>query len=354
MADIQQYFWTDEVASVTGVKLRTDVPTITPVELKMPWFEGSHETLVYLGLQIVKTASKEVAIQAIASAVGILFKQKRDMLGGKGEKKILTNLDDPAKPVEDRDAADLVGTEWDTGAQITAGEINALMGDMDEIAAFFALLFFAGTKKRTDRNRDAFNKNRVQNVKSTTNEDLLIFIENSPLITDKVLDTAYAAFNSFLANRMYLVSQTVQLCAGVYVGPALAFQNMFLLLEDTGLGTLRIIKEAILKYPFIRAKMPELASELHAADQGQRAIRRINENERPFCKAIYGNRFVPVAQNDVANLFGVCKKTLAYTVATYRNFEGGSVSERQEEIIQAELEAAGVAITTSEATPPSS
>lgn len=351
MADIQQYFWSDEVASVTGVKLRTDVPPITPVELKMSWFEGGHETLVYLALQILKTGSKDVAIQAIASAVGILLKQKRDMLGGKGEKKTLTNLDDPAAPVENRDAGDLVGTEWDTGARITAGEVAALMGDMDEIAAFFALMFFAGTKKRTDKNRDAFNKNRIQNVKSTTNEELLIFIENSPLITDKVLDTAYAAFNSFLANRMYLVSQTVHLCAGVYVGPALAFQNMFLLLEDTGLGTLRIIKEAILKYPFIRARMPELASELHAADQGQRAIRRINENERPFCKAIYGNRFVPVAQNDVANLFGVCKKTLAYTVATYRNFEGGSVSERQEEIIQAELEAAGVTTPGSTETP---
>lgn len=343
-------FWNDENVSLTGVHLKTTVPDITPVDLKLPYFGGGHETLVYLALQIERTSNKEVAIQAIASAVGILFKQSRDLTGGTGKRQSLSGLDIPGEDIADKPPATVVGSEWRTGATITAGDIAAYLGDIDELGAYYGVLFLAGVKKRTAKNRDAFNKNRVGNVRSTVNQDLAIFVENSVLLSDDLLDTVYAAFNSFLANRMYLVRETVRLTASVYVGPALSFQNMFLLLEDTGLGSLRVVKEAVLKYPFIKRDFPELASELRSADQAQKAIRRVNESERPYCKAIYGNRFVPVDQREIVNLLGVCKNAMAYTVETYRNFDGGNLSEKQENLIRARLEASGVTTTPEEET----
>jgi hypothetical protein len=113
---------------------------------------------------------------------------------------------------------------------------------------------------------------------------------------------------------------------------------MFVLLEDAGLGSLRVIKEAILKYTFLRKEMPELASELSAANEGQKAIRRINVAERPFCKAIYGNQFVPISQSEISNLLGVCKLAMSFTIDSYRNFDGGNVSERQEEFVRSRIE----------------
>nr|QYF49856.1 MAG: hypothetical protein 2 [Guangxi sediment mymona-like virus 1] len=335
-------FWNDDTANITGVRLKTTVPQIEPTPLKMPYFTGGHETLVFIALQIAKTHSKEVALQGMASAVGILFKTTRDLTGGGGSLQSLSGLDESGTKAEDRDETEVLGPEWETGETVTAGELVKYLGDADEIGAYFGVLFLAGIKKRTDRNRDAFNKNRIPNVKSTVNKDLVIFTDASMFLSDAVLDTVQAAFNSFMANRMYLVRETVQLSAGTYVGPALAFQNMFVLLEDAGMGSLRVIKEAILKYPWIKAQFPELMSELRAADQGQKAIRRVAEGERPYCKAIYGNRFVPVAQTEIANLLGVCKMVMAFTVDTYKNFEGGSVSEVQNEKIRARMEEEGI------------
>lgn len=337
--------WSDETADITGVRLRTTVPAITPVDLKLDYVTGGHETLIFLALQIERTRDKEIAIRALSSAVGIIFKQDRDLLGGTGKRLTLTNLDDPQHPVDTRADAEIVGGNFPGGEPLTAGDLKPYLGDIDELGSYYGVLFHAGIKRRTEKNRPAFNKNRISNVRSTVNGDLTIFVENSVLLSDAVLDTVYAAFNSFLANRMYLMSQTVRLVAGTYVGPALSFQNMFILLEDAGLGSLRIIKEAILKYAFIRRRFPEIISELNSANEAQKCIRRIQEGERPFCKAIYGNRFVPVAQNDIANLLGICKHTMSYTKATYRQFDGGNISERQEDIIREELEALGVDVT---------
>lgn len=331
-------FWGDDTASVTGVKIKTTIPEIKPVDLKFDYVTGSHETLVFLALQIERTQRKDIAIRAISSAVGILFKQKRDLLGGSGKQLTLSLLDDPAIPVESRSMEEVVGGEFTAGEKITAGEIATYMGDIDEIGSYFGVLFLAGIKRRTAKNREAFNAKRVPNIRATVNGELTIFVENSPLLSDEVLDTVYTAFNSFLANRMYLVRETVKFMAGTYVGPALSFQNMFVLLEDAGLGSLRVIKEAVLKYPFLRKEMPELASELAAANEGQKAIRRINQTERPFCKAIYGNQFVPISQNEIANLLGVCKLAMSFTIDSYRNFDGGNVAERQEEFVRRRIE----------------
>jgi hypothetical protein len=337
--------WNDETANVTGVKLKTAIPEIKPVDLKLEYIRGGHETLVRLGLAIAKTCDKEIVMRCLASAVGIIFKQDRDLLGGSGKAITLPGLDDENAPLDQGDPSRSVGHHDGLGPDVTAAEVNEYMGDIDEIGAYFGVLFLAGTKKRTPKNRPAFNANRVSNVKSTVNGELTIFTENSIFLSDEVLDAAYTAFNSFYANRAHLVSETVRLVAGTYVGAALSFQNMFVLLEDSGLGSLRIIKEAILKYQFIRRKFPEIQTELNAANEAQKCIRRLPAGDRPFCKAIYGNRFVPMSQNEVANLLGICKKVMSYTVATYRQFDGGNVSERQDEQIEEEMAALGIEVT---------
>jgi len=286
-----------------------------------------------------------VALRALASAVGILFRSEQDYTGGTSKPVFLSSLNDAETDFTTLDDGEVVGGNFIGGEKITAGEIRVYLGDVDEIGAWYGVMFMAGVKKRTNKNRDAFNKNRIPNVKSTVNEELLIFTPNSALLSDEVLDTVYASFNAYLPNRMYLVQQAVRLSAGTSVGPALAFTNMFVLLEDAGLGSLRVIKEAVLKYTWIRSKFPELQSELNAASVGQKAVRRIDLADRPFCKAIYGNRFVPIGQNDIANLLGVCKRVMSFTVLTYKHFDGGNVSDKQEAIIRQMLEESGVTLT---------
>jgi hypothetical protein len=333
-------FWTDETSNITGVRLKTDVPVIKPKEIKFPYVVGHHETLVFLALTLTKSRSKANSIRALASATGILLGSKKDMLGGKGS-QITLDLDGE-QFCSDREPTEIVGKDWDEDIEVTAGEIAKYVGDVDEIGAYFGVMFMAGVKKRNDRNRDAFNANRVGMVTSLVSDELCIFVPDSIFFADEVLDTMYTAFNSFLPNRMYLVQQTAALCAGVFDGPALAFQNAFFLLEDTGMGALKVIKEAVLKYPWIRYEFRDLKSELHAANQGQKAVRKLPVSDRPFCKAIYGSAFVPIRQTDINNLVGVCRLAMSFTVPSYANFAAGNISEKQEAHVRNKLESDGI------------
>ncbi|QYK37508.1 MAG: hypothetical protein QKU97_gp1 [Yunnan mymona-like virus 1] len=331
-------FWEDDNTAVTNVKLLTIPPQIEPPSLGLQLVTGGHETLLFLALQIERTRDKSVALRAIASAVGILFSTSRDMTGGTAKPVTLDKLDEEGTDVSARDLTEEVGANFAGGEKITAAELLPFLGDLDELASYYGVLFMAGIKRATPKNLDAFNKNRRQNVKSTVNQELVLFTESNPLLAKEVLDTVYAAFNVYLPNRMFLVRETAKLAVQVQVGAALSFSNMFVLLEDAGMGSLRIIKEAVIKYPWIRAKFPELQVELNAANKAQSHIRSVLLTERPFAKAIYGNKFVPVSQAEIANLLGVCKRIMLYSVATYANFDGGKYTERQEEIIQEMME----------------
>jgi len=350
MATDQLAIWADDTTSVTNIRIKTEIPEIRPVELKFQLAKGGHETLLFLALQIERTRDKSVALRALASALAILFKQDKDYTGGGGRLVTLDGLDEGRTLDTSVDDSTPVGRNFEDGAPLTVGDLRPYLGDIDEIGAYFGVLFMAGVKRRTDLNRDAFNENRKSSVRSLVNQDLAIFVPNSVLLSDAVLDTVYAAFNSFLPNRMYMVQQAVLLSAQPTVGAALAFTTLFLMLEDAGLGSLRIIKEAVLKYPWIRTSFPECKPEFHAANIGQQAVRAADLSIRPYCKAVYGNRFVPVAQNEIANLMGICKRVLSYTMPNYRNFGGGRISDKQEALIQRKMEELGIQMTPDEST----
>jgi len=114
-----------------------------------------------------------------------------------------------------------------------------------------------------------------------------------------------------------------------HMGPALAFVNMFLLLVDSGMSALRIIKEAVVKHQWIRTDFPELKPELQAANDGQKIIKTAPASHRPFLKAIHGNQFVPVMYSELDNVLGVCKEILKRTTPSYQNYDGGKITEAQ-------------------------
>ncbi|UYL95359.1 MAG: nucleoprotein [Sanya Mymon tick virus 1] len=323
-------FWNDETSSLTDVSLHASAPAIRPVEEKWDYLIGAHETLAFLAIALTKTTGKTHALRALASATGIILKQRKDMLGS-GGKPMLSELDNPEKPIPLDQPDTIVNAHWDSDVKVTIGEVRAFLGDPDELGAYFGVMFLAGVKTLTDKNHDAFLKNRTPAVKALVNDDLLFFVDNSPFFTPEILGAMNAAFNALLPNRSFLVREVVRLIAGSFAGQALAFQNMFFLLEDSGMGSLRIIKDATLKYSWIRTEFPELASELRVANIGQKNIRRLPAGERPFCKAIYGNRFVPMKQLDVDNLLGVSKYCMMALNPKYANFAGGTVSDAQEE-----------------------
>jgi hypothetical protein len=338
-------FWNDEVTELNPQRLKKEIPAlpVVPQDLMVVRGQGL-EVLAFLMLQIQKTPDKKVIIRAIASACSCLLDDATNFTGGKTNAVLLTGLDIAADDKTSRET--VLRTNFADAEDVTVGELLDVMeADADEIGAYFGVLFLAGNKRINSKNRTAFNEKRKASATASIIGEPVIFVNDSIYLADKVLENVYAAFLSCSPMRAIMTSKIVRNIDRPYMGPALAFISMFMLLVDSGMSALKIIKEAVIKHPWIRTDFPELRPELYAANQGQLALRQAPATDRSFLKAIHGNAFVPVNYSDITNLLGVCKEVLKRTTPTYANYDGGKITPVQRAKIEAHPDIAAAART---------
>lgn len=323
-------FWNDDSADIHPSRLRKDIPEMPKITRDFQVVKGGMETLCFLALQVRKTEVKSVIVRAVASAIMILFEESRNFTGASSPPVQLSGLEVITdETIEDRNQ--LITTNFNDEEPVSIAEMDALMDvDPDELGSYFGVLCLAAVKALNRQNRSAFNEKRQSAVQATTIGDTKIFVTDSPFLSDAVIQKVYASFNSFLPVRSHIIANTVAKIGATQMGPTLSFTTMFLLLVDQGMSALRIVKEAMVKYPWIRTEFPELMPEIQAAQQGLVSINKGQPHERSFLKAIHGAQYVPVSYQSILNLTGVCKFVLKETTVTYANYDGGAVTESQE------------------------
>jgi len=324
-------FWEDDLASIHSTDLRSDVPPMPNVTMGINTVRGGPGVLIYLMHQVIKSTNKLTIMRAIASSMSCIFADSVNYTGSQAPCVPLTGLERVTdESVTDRTT--LLDTNFPESEPVTLAEIDAYMDmDVDELAMYFGVLCFAGIKRVTPENRTAFNEKRANSVQAQTIGDLKIFVQNSPELDDVVLHKVYASFISWGNLRCHMMSKCAARMGSISYGPASAFTTMFMLLVDQGMGALRIIKEAVLKYPWLRHEFTELAPEFALANKAQNTIRKATSTHRPFLKSIYGSSFVPLPYQQAKNLVGICKRTLQDTAPTYKNYNGGIMTDIQEQ-----------------------
>jgi hypothetical protein len=346
MANAQINFWDDPTIEMNDQRLKKDIPALPKIDADHQVVSGRGvETLAYLVLQIMKSTDKLVIMRALASACSCLLGDSSNFTGAKSRPVQLTGLEqaqDDQVPEET-----ILVTNFEDAEPVTIAELLEMMtADSDEIGAYLGVLFLAGNKKVTAQNRTAFNERRQASATASIIGVAKIFVTDSPYLRDEILSNVYASFLSCAPLRVHMTAKVVSHLGTTHMGPALAFTSIFLLLVDNGMSALRIIKEAVIKHPWIRSEFPELKPELAAANEAQNIIKRATGAERSFLKAIHGNSFVPVNYSDIDNLTGVCKEVLKRTTPSYQNYGGGKVSNNQLAVINNHVEPAALAQTS--------
>lgn len=335
---IAAVFWNDESVELNTDRVRKSVPALPNISGDYQTLKGSGmEALAFFALQVVKTKDKLVIMRAIASACSCLFNDSTNYTGSSKRVEAITGLDVAA--ADDADPDQLLVTNFLDAEDVTIGELLGLMSaDADELGAYFGVLFTAGNKRITTENRSAFNEKRRTAATASIIGEAVIFVNDSPFLADQVLAQVYAAFLSCSPIRARMTALVVHRVDESAMGACLAFTTMFLLLVDSGMGALRIIKEAVLKHPWIRTDFPELKPELAAANEAQNIIKAAPSSDRSFLKAIHGNHFVPVNYSQIDNLTGVCRTILQKTTPSYKNYRGGKITDGQKAIIESHTE----------------
>jgi len=275
-------------------------------------------------------------MRAIASACSVLFTDRTNFTGSPQATELLTGLE--AAQNEEADQGTVLKTNFEDAEDVTIRELLDFMEtDNDEMGAYLGWMFYASQKQATDLNMSAFNEKRQQSATSTLIMDAKIFVSDSPYLSRDMAKKMYGSFLSYSPWRAHMIARIITHLEDALVGPALTFANMFLLLVDSGMSAMKIIKEAVMRHPWIRMRFPELIPDLTAANEAQKIIRSAPSRDRSFLKAIHGNNFVPVQYSQIDNLTGVCKEILKRTVPSYQNYAGGKVTDSQLERINQEL-----------------
>lgn len=322
-------FWNDETVELSDSRLKQTIPPMPTTPGNFQTVKGGgYETLAYLALQVSKTQDKVVIMRAIASACSWLLNDATNFTGSKTNAVDLTGLD--AIVADTIDPKALLVTNFVDAEPVTIDELLHVMNaDADELGAYFGVLFLAGNKRITARNRTAFNARRKDAATASIIGEACIFVPDSPFLADTVVSNVYASFLSCAPLRAQMTAKVVTHLDDSMMGPATAFISMFLLLVDAGMGALRMIKEAVIKHPWVRTEFPELRPELSAANAAQQLLKKAPGQERSFLKAIHGNNFVPVSYSAIDNLTGVCREILKVTTPSYANYDGGKVTDDQ-------------------------
>jgi hypothetical protein len=335
--------WDDPSVELNENRLRKHVPKLPVIASSVQTVKASSMVgLAYLMIQVQKSEDKDVLMRAIASATSIILHDNSNFTGSS-----LAPVELELPALDETSAPDLIiSTNFADAEEVTVAELTAAMAaDEDEIGAYFGVMYLAGCKKITTENRSAFNEKRASSATASIIGAAKIFVPDSPYLADDVLARVYAAFLSRAPYRAHMVHKTLAHLDKTLMGPAQAFMSMFLLLVDNGMSAMRIIKEGVLKHPWIRTDFPELIPELAAANEAQKIIRQAPGRERSFLKAIHGNNFVPVNYAQIDNLTGVCKEVLKRSTPSYQNYSGGRITESQLERVNAKMTSASALVT---------
>lgn len=326
-------FWEEDTPALYEGRPRATIPEMPsvgdPIETYIIEKEKAKIAFAYLACVIRDTDEKIVVLRALASAVQILFADSANYTGSPLPVANLTGLD--VFLVDDSSGSSELSTNFSGAPALTMADIDPYIDcDEDELGGYFGTLFIAGVKRLTTQNATAFNEKRLGTIQAASAVPPKIFIPGSAFLEGRVLNKVYAAFTSLAAIRAQLVHRTALRMGAIRYGPSVTFSALFMLLADSGMGSLKIIKEAVLKCQWVRTDFPELAPELEAADKGQRAIRSAEPPIRPFVKAIFGSSFVPAHQSEIRNLLGISKKVMTHYAATYAQFGGGITTPEQD------------------------
>lgn len=329
-------FWEEEPTALYKDKPRTQVPALPIVSEAIMTYtcpKGMEKAaLAYLACVIKDTDNKMTVMRALSSAVSIIFSDSTNFTGSPTPPEELTGLEGFIEG--DTSSSDEVKTNFANDVELRHADVDKYLEcDIDELGGYFGDLFVAGTKRLTPQNATAFNERRLNSVLAASSKQPLIFVPGSAFLDEKVLNKVYAAFTSMSAIRCQLIYKTAMKMGAIRFGPSVTFSALFLLLVDQGLGTLKVIREAVMKHPEVVKEFPELRPELEAADAGIKVVRSVETRLRPFIKAIYGQNFVPSSQQDIANLLGVAKKIMVEYSPNYANFRGGYTTADQDDRI---------------------
>jgi len=339
IAALKMDLWSGDTTELTRRVTAGRIPPIPKVILDLQvTTSNSDGILAYMVLQMIKSTDKQVVLRALASATAHILNDRTNMTGSPLPPITLDGL---AKIVDDDISPEtVITTNFEDAEDVTKSEILALAeADVDELGAFFGLMFIAGNKRITADNRAAFNEKRQSAATAGVIGDPLIFFDNSPYLEDALMQKMNAVFTSLGDIRSNLTANVVKHLPNCRMGAAQAFANMFNLLADFGMGGLRSIRIVLGKYAWVRAAFPELHPEMKAANAAFQLLLTAPADLRPFVKAIHGNQFIPVGFSQIENLVGVCKKVESYTNATFANYRGGKITEQQEAIVVARMEA---------------
>lgn len=291
---------------------------------------GGIETVAYLILQVQKTIDKRVVMRAIASMCSVLLRDQSNFTGSPMKSVPITGVADVLTADPPMDDNHVIVSNFEDAEEVTVKELNDLLdADNDEIGAYVGWMFYASQKQATDLNLSAFNEKRQNAATATLLTDPKIFVTDSVLLDRTMARKMYGSFLSCSPWRAHMMTKVINHLDDALIGPALAFASLFLLLVDTGMAALKIIKEAVMRHAWIRTGFPELQPDLQAANEAQNIIRASASRYRSFLKAIHGNNFVPVNYSQIDNLTGVCKEVLKRTIPSYQNYGGGKVTESQ-------------------------
>lgn len=336
-------FWDDPSVELNENRVKKVIPKLPLITTEVQVIKtASMVGLAYLMLQVQKSEDKDVIMRAIASATSIILHDNTNFTGS------------PTAPIEfdvpeiteSMPGETILTTNFQDAEPVTVDELaSAMSADEDELGAYFGVLYLAGCKRITPENRSAFNERRANSATASIIGKPQIFVADSPYLADNILGNVYASFLSRGAYRAHMVHKTLSHLDKTLMGPAQSFMSMFMLLVDNGMSALRIIKEGVLKHPWVRTDFPELAPELAAMNEAQKIIRQAPGRERSFLKAIHGNNFVPVNYAQIDNLTGVCKEILKRSTPSYQNYGGGRVTESQLERINSKMTPASALIT---------
>jgi len=331
--------------SPSGGVDRSTLPTKPTVTATLNTYKGGPELYAYCMWQVRKAPSQEVVVRAIASAVAAILLDGNNFTGSPAAPQDLTGYDELTKPGTDvslpvptnfAGAANVTGVEWAETANY----------NVSEMAAYFGVLCLAMCKQPVDGDPlNAFNKNRSKAAtRAVGSGKKNIFVENSPWLTFNLLTDVHAAFNMYGPVRVHLIANVIRHKTEFNMGEQDIFMSQFMLLADFGMANLAIIRDALIRYPWLVTEIEGLDKEIEAANRAFGAVKVIDATIRPFAKAMYMNHLVFVNPADIQNLLGVCRFALSLTHTTYTNYQGGFLTDPQRQKIERRMHVTAVGV----------
>jgi hypothetical protein len=294
-------------------------------------------SLAYLIALAATLPPGEDLIVVLASAAGICLKTSDNMLRSATPTIELNVAHIVNDTVQFRMDADVIQSDAPFAAP-PLQSVNSLLEATDiEMAALIGMWYHGACKGASEVNRDAFNRNRRGAIRSLVGEDLVLFVDNTPLLHTNKLNELSAAINVFPKMRACLFSKIVDLLSQDLEGVSTAFGLTFSYNRGHGFTPLDTVRFALSKHKDFVEYFPELHHELRLLQDAEYLLASGDiamDHYRPYLKAIFGREFIPFGAKNVACITEVAARISRLYHRTMRNFNtGANLTERQVRIL---------------------